>query len=139
MKGLIFAGMAAFVLVACGDSSSNEPDVSTLAAGDHLEILKTQNDDGDLQTIWVEDEASNKYRYDVEKVISDGKEYVLVNYETKDTVIANVDDEQVAVVEVLEYNGKASNDEKKIKIQQFKSCQKFFFGKVFHVSKKFFF
>lgn len=110
MKRILFAIAFSLLFAACGDSTTNEPE-KTVSTGDSFEVLKTKDDGGDLQTVWVKDDSGEKTRYDVEEVLIDGSKYLLVNSDTKDTVVAEIDDEQMVVVEVREYESDFDEDE----------------------------
>lgn len=111
MKKFLFAIALTLLFAACGDSSSSSEPEAKLAKGDSIEILKSQKDDGDLRTVWVKDDSGEKARYDVEEVLTDGKKYLLVNSDTKDTVVAKISGDQMVVVEVREYDPDSDSDD----------------------------
>jgi len=104
LKKNIAVGIISLVFAACSNSSNSGESETSISKGDCFDVVNTQTSSGDLKTIGVKDFFGDTTYYNVKEVISEDK-YLLINQETKDSVVAEVKDKQMIVVEVLEFNG----------------------------------
>lgn len=101
MKKKLVVSFVLLLLVACDNSSNSGESEFSISKGDRFDVVNTQTSNGDLKTIGVKDFFGDTVYYDVEKELSEEK-YLLVNQETKDSVVAEIKEKKMTVFEVRE-------------------------------------
>lgn len=111
MKKKLVVSFVLLLLVACDNSSNSGESEFSISKGDRFDVVNTQTSNGDLKTIGVKDFFGDTVYYDVEKELSEEK-YLLVNQETKDSVVAEIKEKKMTVFEVRENYDKGKEGEK---------------------------